>query len=40
MSYTIQSPYLHLQALQKICLADHIRRMADQLHADVIQQLK
>ena len=30
----------HLQALQKICLADDIRQMPDLLHADAIQQLE
>ena len=40
MSYTIQSPSLHFQAQLNICLADHIRRMGNQLHADAIQQLE
>ena len=40
ISYTIPSPSLHFQALQKISLADHIRRMVDQLHANAIQQLE
>ena len=31
---------LIFQALQKICLASHIRRMADLLHADALQQLE
>ena len=30
----------HLQALEKICLANHIRCMAELLHADVVQQLE
>ena len=30
----------HLQALQKICLASHIRYMADLLQADAVQQLE
>ena len=34
------NPQSHLQALQKICLADHIREMADLIHVDAIQQLK
>ena len=36
----LTEPNLHVQALQKICLADHIRKMANQLHADAIQQLE
>ena len=31
---------LIFQALQKICLANHIRRMADLLHTDAMQQLE
>ena len=37
-SYSIHHP--HLQALQKIHLANHIRHMADLLHADTVQQLE
>ena len=29
----------HFQALQKICLTNHIRSMADLLHTDAMQQL-
>ena len=31
---------IFFQALQKICLADHIKRMAQLLHANAIQQLE
>ena len=31
---------LHFQDWQKICLADHIKKMANQLHADAIQQIE
>ena len=34
------NPSSHLQALQKICLANHIRWMADLLHANAVQQLE
>ena len=30
----------HFQALQKICLVNHITSMADLLHANAIQQLE
>ena len=36
----LAQPNLHFQALQMICLSDHIRKMVDQLHADAIQQLE
>ena len=32
--------FLFLQALQKICLANHIQGLAELLHADTIQQLE
>ena len=48
MSGLFESPFIHLtqsfitvfRLLQKICLVDHIRQMADLLHADAIQQLE
>ena len=38
--FTIQFLNPHLQALQKICLVDHRRHMADLMHADAVQQLE
>ena len=40
MSCTSQAPNLQFHALQKIGLADNIRKKADQLHADAIQLLE
>ena len=34
------NPSSYLQALQKICLANHIRWMVDLLHTDAVQQLE
>ena len=40
LSSILLNPSFHLQALQKICLANHIRHMADLLQADAVQQLE
>ena len=40
LSFNLLNLSCHLQALQQIYLADHIRWMADLLHADAIQQLE
>ena len=39
-SFVLHNSSSHSQALQEICLASHIRSMADPLHADIIQQLE
>ena len=39
-SFVLHSLSSHFLALQKICLARHIKSMADLLHADAVQQLE
>ena len=36
----LHNSFSHFQALQKICLASHIRSMAELLHVGIIQQLE